>query len=149
MLLELVSFIAKAGKDCVIRAKDVMVNVDEGYRSGVPVLSLQGIIVAMTMAYYQSIGCPYKGYHELFFNRILYILYRVIGRNTAKLENNARLFRLFYFAIIVNDNWYLLNEITIKSEVCQEITFAKFGEDREGTLMRTMRRWTTYLEGLV
>ena len=114
-----VSFIEKVAKDCVIRAKEMMMNVNEQYRSVVPhVLSLQGSIFTMAMAYYQSVGCPCRGYHELFFNRILYILYRVIRRTTAKLENNAKvLFKSFYFTITpVNDDWYILNETTILSQ---------------------------------
>ena len=117
--------------------------------SAVPVLHLQGSIIAIAMAYYQSIGCPCKWYHELFLNRIIYILYIVIGRSTTKLENKERLLKSFYFEIAVNGDQYALNEITIKH--CKQVTRSPSQslEKTEGTLMRTTWRWMNNLEGLV
>ena len=54
MAPEVVHFVTKAAIDRVIRAKNVMMNMVEQYRSAIPVLNLQGNVVAM--AYYQSVG---------------------------------------------------------------------------------------------
>ena len=76
MEFNVLTFIAQAARDCEIRAKDVMSVVNELLRPANPKLRLNGRIIAMGMAYYNRVGRPCNGFHELFFNGLMYVLHK-------------------------------------------------------------------------
>ena len=49
MIFEVLNFVTKAAKDCMIRAKDVMMNVSAEQRPTKPVLHLDRRVIAMGM----------------------------------------------------------------------------------------------------
>ena len=73
---DVLTVIAQMARDCEIRAKDVMSVVNESLRPAKPKLRLNGRIIAMGMAYYNRVGRPCNGFHELFFNGLMYVLHK-------------------------------------------------------------------------
>ena len=86
MYFDVLTFIAQAARDCEIRAKDVMSAVTEVNRPARLKLRLNGRIIAMGMAYYHRVGRPCSGFHELFFNGLMYVLQGVVGSTISDLE---------------------------------------------------------------
>ena len=89
MHYDVLMFIGQAARDCEIRAKDVMAEVKEEFRlPNQPNLKLRlnGKIIAMGMSHYRGHGNPCNGFHELFFNGLMFVLHGVVGDNLADLD---------------------------------------------------------------
>ena len=80
------------------------------------------------MGYYHRVYRPCNGYHELFFNRLLYVLYRVVGNNIENLARNMGLFDSFYFQVRVISNRYTYDLLSIEPNADNNMQYIQFGE---------------------
>ena len=101
---KVLAFILQAARDCAIRAKDVMDAVTEVNHPPRPKLRINWSIIAMAMGYYPRVGQPCSGYHELFFNGLLYVLFGVVGNTNKDLFRNTRFFENFCSCMNVTGN---------------------------------------------
>ena len=74
-------FVLHAAQDCAIRATDIL--RQEGIAPLNPYLSFNGDVIAAGMAEYWQKGDKCRGYHELFFNGLLVVLYSGLGNRAG------------------------------------------------------------------
>ena len=130
MIFAVLSIITQATSDCVIRAKHVTMNAsEEQCPASKPVHQLDGKMIAMAMGYYCKVVCPFNGYHELFYNGLLYILFGVVGLNITTIANNVHLFKGFYYKTNVTGGLYALDMLMIDLDADDEMCLVKFGEN--------------------
>ena len=86
MTYEVLAFVPQVARDCVIRAKDVIGAVSEELQFPNPKLRFSGKIIAMGMSHYRGHGSSCNGFHELFFNGLMFVLQGVVGANLADLK---------------------------------------------------------------
>ena len=132
---EVLTFITQAARDCEIRAKDVMSVVNESLRPLNPKLRLSSRIIAMGMAYYCRVGRPCNGFHELFFNRLMYVLQGVVGTTLSDLEQNAQLFAGFQFQMQVTGNRYTLDPLSIEHIAGDDMSMLQFGKENQAVVI--------------
>ena len=104
MAYKVLASISQAARDCVTREKTIMTSVTEVDQLVRPKLRLSGNIIAMGMGYYHRVRPPCSGYQKLFFNRLLYVLYGVVGNTIKDLTRNTGFFKSFYFCMNVTSN---------------------------------------------
>ena len=109
--------------------------VNESLRPPNPKLRLSGRIIAMGMAYYCSVGCPCNGFHELFFNRLMYVLQGIVGTTLSDLEQNAQLFAGFQFQMQVTGNRYTLDLLSIEHTAGDNMSMLQFGKENQAIVI--------------
>ena len=87
---ELLHFINPAARDCVIRAKTIVVEALQNEQD--LVLVFEGKFIAADMAYYLKNGNQCYRYHELFFNGLLAVLYGAYRHTNKDLEEYVHSF---------------------------------------------------------
>ena len=60
-----------------------------------------------------AITTKWVGYHELFYNGLLDVLYGVVGLNVTTIANNVQLFKEFYYKTNVTGDPYALDTLMI------------------------------------
>ena len=133
MTYEVLAFIPQAARDCVIRAKDVMGKVSEELQFPKTKLRLSGKIIAMGMSHYCGHGSPCNGFHELFFNGLMFVLQGVVGTNLAELEQNVSLFVGGEFGLLAKGGRYTLDTLCLEHKAGDEMCCLKFARGNEST----------------
>ena len=83
-------FVLQAACYCAVRAQHMLRQQDIGPDH--PNLSFYGDVIGAGMAEYWESGCKCHDYHELFFNRLLLVLYGGIGNSAEGILDNAEVF---------------------------------------------------------
>ena len=83
-----------------------MGEVREALRLANLTLRISGKIIAMGMGYYRRGGRPCNGFHELFFNGLMYVLQGVVSNTLSNLEQNAEFFGGYQFQMQVTGDRY-------------------------------------------
>ena len=91
-----------------------------------PKLRLSGKIIAMGMNHYRKIGHPCNGFHELFFNGLMFVLQGVVGANLAELEQNADLFVGDHYQMQAKGGRYKLDTLIVEHMAGDEMCLLKF-----------------------
>ena len=85
----------------------------------------------MGMAYYRRVRCPCNGFHELFFNGLMYVLQGVVGTTLSDLEQNAEFFAGFQFQMQVTGNRFTLDPLSIEHAAGAEMCMLQFGKENQ------------------
>ena len=126
MTYEVLIFITQAARDCTIRAKDVMMNA-RGVQIPVnPVLEQKHNCTGHGLLYCR-VGHPCNGgYHELFFNGLLY---GVVGTSIQHLRTHMSSFKRFYFEMEFTGDRYTMDSLAIKPDAHDEIHYIPFSKN--------------------
>ena len=89
----------------------------------------------MGMAYYRRVGRPCNGFHELFFNGLMYVLQGVVGTTLSDLEQNAELFAGFQFQMQVTGNRYTLDPLSIEHTAGDNMSMLQFGKENQAVVI--------------
>ena len=135
MAYNVLAFIPQAARDCEIRAKDVMGNVKESLQLRDPKLRLSGKIIAMGTSHYRRIGHPCNGFHELFFNGLMFVLQGIVGVDIAELERNSEMFVTGLYQANVRGARYALDEVSIDHMAGDEMCRLRFSDGNNPLVM--------------
>ena len=133
MAYEVLKFIPQAARDCSIRAKDVMEAVSDKLKFPNPKLRLNGKEIAMGMSHYRRHGQPCNGFHELFFNGVMFVLQGIVGANFTELERNVELFTVGQYEVIAKGGKYKLDTLLIERKAGEEMCRLAFDRSNWST----------------
>ena len=133
MTYEVLKFIPQAARDCAIRAKDVMEAVSDKLKFPNPKLRLNGKEIAMGMSHYCRHGSPCNGFHELFFNGVMFVLQGIVGANFAELKQNVDLFTAGQYEILAKGGKYKLDTLILEHKAVDEMCCLRFDRSNWST----------------
>ena len=117
-------FVLQAARDCALRVQHIFWQQDVGPDN--PNLSFYGDVIGAGMAEYWESGCKCHGYHELFLNGLLLVLYGGIRNCAVGILDSAKAFWAYHIQRAFITDLTKLEVMSIESGITDEISYATF-----------------------
>ena len=95
-----------------------------------PDINFLGNIIAAGMAHYWESGTNCYAYYELFFNRLLTVLYRGIWNCTRGILDSVKKTASYHFEQGFTSNLGKIEEVSIDPQLGEDLTYTTFPEKK-------------------